>query len=93
MRTYAAPSHGSYEEPLVPFNEVQMAYLARRIEGLRQLEAAAPPSQQQVDAVVMDRPILPTNTMVWNEVEGDHSLICNWHEQAWQSLSRDAEPI
>jgi hypothetical protein len=31
--------------------------------------------------------------MVWNEVEGDHSLICNWHEQAWQSLSRDAEPI
>jgi hypothetical protein len=79
---------------MVPFNEVQMAYLARRIEGVRQLEAGQQPSQQQVDEVVLDRPILPTNnTPVWNEVEGDHRLICNWHEQAWQSLARDAEPM
>jgi hypothetical protein len=25
--------------------------------------------------------------MMYDELEMDHALICNWHEQAWQQLA------
>lgn len=43
-------------------------------------------SQEAANKAIAKRPSLPKNTLLWAEVEEDHRLIVNWHEQAWKQL-------
>ena len=58
--------------------ELNMSILERRIAFLQSQEAAR--------KAMARRPALPNNTLLWNEIEQDHKLIVNWHEQAWKEL-------
>lgn len=55
-----------------------LSVLGKRIAFLQSQEAA--------NKAIARRPSLPTNTQLWNEIEQDHRLIVNWHEQAWKEL-------
>lgn len=52
--------------------------LEKRIALLQSMEAA--------NRAKAKRPSLPQNTLMWNELEQDHKLIVEWHEQAWRAL-------
>lgn len=55
-----------------------MGVLQDRIKQLR--------GKQQAEQSLRMRPALPQNVLMMDEVESDHRLICNWHENAWSQL-------
>lgn len=59
-------------------SELNMSLLEKRIVIVQSQEAAR--------KAIARRPSLPHNTLFWNEIEQDHKLIVNWHEQAWNEL-------
>jgi hypothetical protein len=62
------------------FSAASMGLLSKRIAELNQ--------EQQLNSLLDTRPPVPSGTqmMMWEEMLMDHSLLCNWHEQAWRSL-------
>lgn len=68
-----------------------MKVLALRVAELRAREERAAARAAAAEQAKARRPILPEGAVPDDEAVCDHSLICDWHEAAWEALGEQSE--
>lgn len=68
------------------FSSAAMSLLSQRIKDIQSAVSA----EDSFQDFLQKRPPVPTGVsmMMWEEMQADHKLLCNWHEAAWKALQQ-----